>query len=150
VPLLIHYPGLFPATKISEGSEGIDIVPTVADALGVQTDPEWQGASLVSLANGVGGGYPLLAFSSQYENFHAGRMGHYKAKLQGTGAPHIYDLAKDPDERSDLYGKPGNAAATRLLLDPMWILRSWNLEWKKSQWGNAASVTSRFAADLGE
>jgi hypothetical protein len=32
----------------------------------------------------------------------------------------------------------------------MWILRSWNVEWKKSQWGNAAAVTSRFAADLGE
>jgi len=149
VPLLIHYPPMFPATKVTEGTEGIDIVPTLADALGVANDPEWQGASLIPVANGAGG-YPLLAFSSQYENFHAGRMGHYKVKLQGTGAPHLYDLAKDPDERTDLYGKPGTLAATRLLLDPMWILRSWNVEWKKSQWGNAAAVTSRFAADLGE
>jgi hypothetical protein len=32
----------------------------------------------------------------------------------------------------------------------MWLLRNWNVEWKKSQWGNAAAVTNRFAADMGE
>ncbi len=42
------------------------------------------------------------------------------------------------------------AIAARLLLDPMWIMRQWNTEWKKSQWGNAADVSSRFASDLGE
>ena len=35
VPLLIHYPPMFPAGKVTEGTEGIDIVPTIADALGV-------------------------------------------------------------------------------------------------------------------
>ena len=149
VPLLVHYPATFPAVKITEGTEGIDIVPTVADALGVQADPEWQGMSLVALANGAGG-YPLLSFSSQYENAHGGRIGHWKLKLIGTQTPRLYDLAKDPDERNDLWGKPSAQIGARLLLDPMWILRSWNLEWKKSQWGNAAAVTNRFAADLGE
>ena len=149
VPLLIHYPPMFPAVRISEGTEGIDIVPTLADALGVQTDPEWQGASLVGLANGAGG-YPLMSFSSQYENGHGGRIGHWKIKLQGSGAPHLYDLAKDPDERKDLWATPAAAIGARLLLDPMWTLRQWNVEWKKSQWGNAADVSSRFAADLGE
>ena len=43
VPLLIHYPPMFPAGKHLEGTEGIDIVPTLADALGVAHDPEWQG-----------------------------------------------------------------------------------------------------------
>jgi hypothetical protein len=37
-----------------------------------------------------------------------------------------------------------------MMLDAMWLHRAWNVEWKKSQWGNAASVTGRFAADLGE
>ena len=85
VPLLIHYPPMFPAGKVTEGAEAIDIVPTIADALGVAADPEWQGTSLIPLANGVGG-YPLMSFSSQYENAHAGRIGHWKAKLMGTGA----------------------------------------------------------------
>ena len=147
VPLLVHYPAMFPAVRVTEGTESIDIVPTLADALGVPGDAEWQGMSLIPLANGQGG-YPLMSFSSQYENWHAGRIDHYKVKLYGSGMPKVYDLAKDPDERTDLYGK--NEIAARLLLDPMWMLRQWNVEWKKSQWGNAADVSSRFASDLGE
>jgi arylsulfatase A-like enzyme len=149
VPLIIHYPPLFPAAKVSEGTEGIDIVPTLADALGVPTDPEWQGMSLVGLANGAGG-YPLMSVVSQYENAHGGRIGHWKLKLIGTQTPKLYDLAKDPDEHTDIWGKASSEIGARLLLDPMWLLRTWNVEWKKSQWGNAARVTNRFAADLGE
>ena len=44
----------------------------------------------------------------------------------------------------------GSGIGARLLHDPMWLLRAWNAEWKKSQRGNAASVSSRFASDLGE
>ncbi len=149
VPLLIHYPPMFPAGKVSEGAEAIDIVPTIADALGVATDPEWQGMSLMPIANGAGG-YPLMSFSSQYENAHAGRIGHWKVKLMGSGAPRVWDLAKDPDERKDLYGTPSAEIGARLVLDPLWMLRGWNVEWKKAQWGNAADVSGRFAADLGE
>src|SRR6476661_3899687 len=71
-------------------------------------------------------------------------------KIFGPSTPKVFDLAKDPDERKDLYGKPQAEIAARMLLDPMWILRQWNVEWKKAQWGNAADVSSRFAADLGE
>jgi arylsulfatase A-like enzyme len=149
VPLIVRYPPLFPAAKIAAGTEGIDIVPTLADALGIEADPEWQGMSLVGLANGVGG-YPLLSVASQYENGHAGRIGAWKLKLTGTQTPRLYHLAKDPGEHNDLWGKPGSHIGARLLLDPMWLLRGWNAEWKKAQWGNAAAVTSRFAADLGE
>jgi Sulfatase len=149
VPLVVHYPPMFPAVRISEGTEGIDIVPTVADALGVAADPEWQGTSLVGLANG-GGGYPLLSTSSQYENAHGGRIGHWKIKLIGTQTPRLYNLASDAGERNDVWGKPSAQIGARLLLDPMWLLRNWNVEWKKAQWGNPAAVSSRFAADLGE
>ncbi len=147
VPLLIHYPPMFPAARVTEGTENIDIVPTLADALGVEPDAEWQGASLVPLANGQGG-YPTLAFSSMYENWHAGRIGHWKLKIQGPNTPKLYDLAADPDERSDVFAK--SEVGARLMLDAMWMLRNWNVEWKKSQWGNAANVSSKFAADMGE
>ena len=147
VPLIIHYPPMFPASRVKAGVETLDIVPTLADVLGVPTDAEWQGASLLSLANGADG-YPLLAFSSSYENMHAGRIGHWKLQLKGGGTPRLWNLAKDPDEKKDVWGS--SPIGERLLLDPMWMLRAWNVEWKKSQWGNAAAVSSRFAADLGE
>ncbi len=149
VPLLIHYPPQFPAGKVLEGTEAIDIVPTLADALGVANDPEWQGATLMPVANGAGG-YPLMSFSSQYENAHAGRIGHWKLKLVGTGAPKLYDLATDGDEHKDLWADKAAEVGARTLLDPMLELRQWNVEWKKSQWGNAADVSNRFASDLGE
>ncbi|MBA2538886.1 MAG: hypothetical protein H0V17_04560, partial [Deltaproteobacteria bacterium] len=66
------------------------------------------------------------------------------------GAPSLFHLTKDPKELKDLWGNASASVGARLLLDPMWILRQWNVEWKKAQWGNAASVSSRFAADLGE
>ncbi|MGN6106353.1 MAG: sulfatase-like hydrolase/transferase, partial [Kofleriaceae bacterium] len=147
VPLLIHYPPMFPAGRIQSGTEGVDILPTVADALGVANDPEWQGMSLIPLANGALP-YPLISTSSQYENFHGGRIRHWKVRLTGTGAPELYNLSKDPGEHKNLWGTP--SVATRMLLDPMWLFRHWNVEWKKSQWGNPAVVSSRFAADLGE
>jgi len=147
VPLMIHYPPMFPAGRIDTGTEGIDIMPTIADVLGVAMDPEWQGTSLLPLAFGATE-YQLLATSSSYENSHAGRMGHWKVQLKGGGTPHVWNLAKDPEENTDLWGKAHIPA--RLLLDPMWIMRQWNTEWKKSQWGNAADVSSRFASDLGE
>ena len=147
VPLLIHYPKLFPAAKVMSGTDGIDIVPTLADALGVAHDPEWQGMSLLPVANGQGG-YPMLSFQSRYELGHAGRIAHWKATLMAAGNPKIYNMAKDAGEQKDLYGTAH--IGTRVLLDPMWLLRQWNAEWKKSQWGNAADVSNRFAADLGE
>jgi arylsulfatase A-like enzyme len=150
VPLLIHYPAMVPAGKISEGVDDIDIVPTLADALGVAPDAEWQGQSLLPLASGVGAGYPTMPFSSQYENFHTGRIGSWKVKIAGAGPAKVYDLASDPSEMKDLWGEASAEIGARLLLDPMWIMRQWNLEWKKSQWGNAAAVSARFAADLGE
>jgi arylsulfatase A-like enzyme len=147
VPLLIHYPPMFPAAKVMAGTEGVDIVPTLADVLGVPTDAEWQGASLLPLAHG-GGVYPLISISSSYENSHAGRIGNWKVQLKAGASPRIWNLGKDPQEQKDLFGSAH--VATRMLLDPMWLYRNWNVEWKKSQWGNPASVTSRFAADLGE
>ena len=107
------------------------------------------GKDLGGLANG-GGGYPLLSTASQYENAHGGRIGHWKIKLIGTQTPRLYTLASDPGARNDVWGKPSAQIGARLLLDPMWLLRNWNVEWKKAQWGNAAVVSSRFAADLGE
>jgi arylsulfatase A-like enzyme len=150
VPLLIHYPPLLPAGSIPEGAEVIDIVPTIAEALGVAADPQWQGVSLIPLANGVGRGGQRLAMSSMYEGSHAGRIGPWKVRAPGSGKPEVYNLTTDEAELTDLYGQPSSAIGTRLILDPLWMLRQWNREWKKVQWGNAANVSSRFAADLGE
>jgi hypothetical protein len=75
-------------------------------------------------------------------------MGNWKMQLKGGGTPRLWNLAKDPGENTDLWDKAHVPA--RMLLDALWMFRQHNAEWKKSQWGNPAVVTSRFASDLGE
>jgi len=150
VPLLIHYPPLFKPGRHPEGTELIDVVPTVADALGVPLDPEWQGQSLVPLGQGVGAGYPRLSMSSRYEISHGARLAQWKVTVDGGTKTRVYDLAADPGEMKDISSDPAAAIGARAVLDPLWMLRAYNMEWKKSQWGNPANVTARFAQDLGE
>ena len=146
VPLLIHYPPLFPGGSIPEGAEVIDIVPTIADALGVKADPSWQGQSLIPLANGEGRGYPRLSLASHSEASHAARIGGWKIRVSGGARPQLYHIAKQYNEKTDLVTK--RPIARRFVADPLWMLRAYNPQWRKSKWGNAANVTAAFAADL--
>jgi len=150
VPLLVRYPPLIKAGKYTEGTELIDVVPTIADALGTQLDAEWQGQSLIPLTQGIGAGYPRMSLTSMYEDAHGARLGNWKVRIQGGAGVKVFDLASDPEEMKNLAGQATATIGGRAVLDPLWILRTFNLEWKKSQWGNAANVTSRFAQDLGE
>jgi len=150
VPLIIHYPPMFPAGKHPEGTELVDVVPTIADALGVQTDAQWQGQSLIPLANGVGAGYGRMSFSSMYEDSHGARLGDWKVRISGGSNLRVYDLATDPDEMKNLVGDAAASIGGRTVLDPLWLFRTYNKEWNKSIWGNAANVSARFATDLGE
>ena len=148
VPLLIHYPAAIPAGKFTEGAEVVDIVPTIADVMGVPMDPAWQGQSLVPLSHGVGRGYPRMSMASMYERAHAARIGSWKLVAPGGDRPQVYDLADDPAETID---RADDAPiARRFLSDPLWLLRAYNRDWRKSQWGNPANVTAAFAAHFGE
>lgn len=148
VPLVVHYPPMVKPGLVAEGAESVDIVPTIADALGVEFDKEWQGHSLIPLAGGVGAGYPMLSVASQYENYHGGRLGHWKMNLGGAGAPKIFNLRTDENEMKDIYGDAKAHIGTRMMLDAMWQYRNWNEAWHKTAWGNAANVSSTFANDV--
>jgi len=148
VPLLIYYPPLFPTGKIADGVETIDILPTLADVMGVPADKEWQGESLVPLANGVGAGYPRMMMSSQYEGAHAVRMGPWKLRVAGGAKPQLFNLEDNPNETKDVVDD--EYVARRFLDDPLWLLRVNNDAWRKSRWGNPSNVTPQFAADMGE
>jgi len=149
VPLLVRYPPLFPAARIKHATEGIDVLPTIAAALGLPAGAEWQGTSLVPAAHGAEP-YAGLASSSGYEKEHGARVGPWKLRLAGTAAPSLYHLPSDPDEQKDVFGTPAGAIGGRLVLDAMSLLRAHHAVWRKSRWGNAGNVTPRFAADLGE
>lgn len=142
VPLIVHYPPLFPGGKVTAAAEVIDIVPTIADALGLPMDEAWQGRSLIPVANGVGAGYPSMSFASQYEEAHTARVRGWKYEY-GRSGTELFDLANEPGEKTNVAdSKP---YALQMMSDAFWLLRTWNKDWRKSEWGNALNVTPAFA-----
>ncbi len=146
VPLLIHYPPLFPSSRVHQGVEVVDIVPTVADALGVKPSKHWQGTSLIPLANGIGTNYPQMAIASQFEGKHAARVGDIKFVASGGRKPSLYDFRKDQTETKNI--ATSHPITKRVVSDPFWLFRGLNPQWKKSRWGNPANVTKELMQDL--
>jgi arylsulfatase A-like enzyme len=148
VPLVVYYPPLVPGGQISEGAEVIDIVPTLADALGLEPDPEWQGESLIPFAHGVARGYPRMSIASLYGRAYAGRAGPWKLRAQGRETPQLFNVGEEPEEKTDVAGD--YPFARRFVADALWTLRTYNAEWNKRDWGNAANMRAAFPAAMGE
>jgi arylsulfatase A-like enzyme len=149
VPLLVRDPSRFPGgTVIDEGAEGVDLLPTMLDALGAPPIAAAQGASLVPLAQGVNRGWPRPSYASQYEYAHAMRIGRWKIRVGNTGVPIIEDLVEDPDEHKD-YVKI-RPIERRMLTDNLGLFLALRKQWKKSAWGVVSNITAEGAAALDE
>jgi arylsulfatase A-like enzyme len=147
VPLVIYYPPYFPGGKVvEEGVDVLDILPTVTDALGINTPDAVQGESLVALAQGVGGGYPRPSIASQYELAHTMRLGPYKLWVGGTGNIELYDMPNDTHEDKNLWTT--RPVERRALTDAMGLWMANRNQWKKRKWGVASNLSPGFAAEM--
>ncbi|MEO6950966.1 MAG: sulfatase [Polyangia bacterium] len=144
-PLAIYYPPLFPAKIVTEGVETIDLLPTIADALGQKIPDAAQGESLIPLAQGIGAGYPRAACSSQYELAHAMRLDRFKLWVGGSGDTHFADVVADPLENKDL--SKDRPFERRFVNDAMGLWMAYQSKWKKSKWGVASNLKPGFADD---
>jgi arylsulfatase A-like enzyme len=147
VPLLVNYPPLFPpGVAVSEGTESIDILPTLIDALGGKIPPSMQGDSLIGLAQGVGRGYPRPAVASQYEDAHAMRLGDWKIIIRSGGQVRVYDAAADHLEKTDVAAT--RPIERRFLCDALSTFLVYQKDWKKRRWGVASNQTAQFPEDV--
>ena len=148
VPMLVWYPPLFPKAVVQQGSEGVDIYPTILDALGVPLPPELQGESLIPLAQGLGRGYPRPAIASHWEASNAVRLDRWKLFADNSGASRLYDVVGDPEERTPV----GDARPRELrwLTDAYSMARVYERTWRKSSWGNGANMTAQAARELAQ
>jgi len=103
-PLLMHFPGLFPAKIFEEVVEHIDVAPTIVDALGIAAMPDAQGQSLLALMRGQNSPerYPYSALLFGRPKRRALRIGDYKIRVQKGGAVELYDRRADPSEKQNL------------------------------------------------
>jgi arylsulfatase A-like enzyme len=147
VPLLIHDPARFPGgTIVDEGAEGVDLLPTVLDAVGAPIVPEAQGRSLIALAQGVGRGWAQPSYSSMFEYAHAMRIGRWKIRVPPSGVPLVHDLVEDPIERTDLAAT--RAVERRMLTDNLGMVLALRKVWRKREWGVTTNLSAEGAAAL--
>jgi arylsulfatase A-like enzyme len=143
VPMAIIYPPLIPAGEIQEGSESIDILPTIIDAIGGTLPAGMQGRSLVPLTQGIGKGYLAPSIASKYELEWVMRLGDWKLRTAG-GNTELYDLASDYYEKKDL--ADSRAIERRYLTDALSTFLVNQKDWRKSTDGLANNMTAAGAA----
>ncbi len=144
VPLLIHYPAQFPAAIIEDqGAEGVDILPTILDALGAPPLASAQGRSLRPLVAGEGRGWTSPSYASQYEYAHAMRLGRWKIAVNIRNQVNVFDMREDLYEERDL--SASRPVERRMLADHLGLFLATRARWQKASWGVVSSITAEGA-----
>ncbi|MBV8842597.1 MAG: sulfatase-like hydrolase/transferase [Bryobacterales bacterium] len=119
VPLLIKYPKQQTAARNDLLVSQVDIMPTILDCAGIPMPVASPGRSVQRLNNMLA--HPVFAESLGVERdtkFHGWRRAIFDDRMKlidsPAGAPELYNLEADPDERNNLY-TPGNPRAQQLL-----------------------------------
>jgi arylsulfatase A-like enzyme len=109
VPLYIHGPGVRPR-KVMQAASLMDLSPTILDLFSLDTPARYMGQSLVPF---LAGRTPDLARPLAIDSATRGHVrgmlfdGHIKAIEQVVnGTEEVYDLDKDPAEKSNLAEAP--------------------------------------------
>jgi arylsulfatase A-like enzyme len=147
VPLVLWYPPLVPAVgAVDEGVEGVDLLPTVLDAIGKAPMDSAQGESLLPLVNGVGRGYVRPSYASMNEHSHTLRLGRWKGWIGRTGRMALYDMETDRDERNDLAAE--RPLERQMVNDALTLFVANRWKWKKREWGVASNMNAAAAEAL--
>jgi choline-sulfatase len=111
VPLIARGPGI-DSTVVDQPVSLLDLIPTMADAVGTERDPAWQGESLLPLLRGDSDPDPSRTVFSEY---HAHGVSHgmfmlrreqYKYVYYPDNPPQLFDVAADPEELENLATDP--------------------------------------------
>ncbi|MDJ0851212.1 MAG: sulfatase [Myxococcota bacterium] len=123
VPLLLRFPDdRYAGTVVGEPVSGVDVAPTILDALGLAVPGAFAGRSLLPLVRGESvASRPVFSQIRRFNRKWAVRTDRHKLVYTadtGTnafGVPvrpgyELYDLAADPGERRDRYAESGPEA----------------------------------------
>lgn len=109
VPLIIRAPFAFPARRVENFAELVDIAPTILDALGISVPSSYQGESLLGLMFGSKEREKNVAYTeTYYPRLHYGwselKGFYYNKKWKYILAPRdeLYDIRKDKWEKDNL------------------------------------------------
>jgi arylsulfatase A-like enzyme len=110
IPLIAHYPGVIEKGQVSDLFIGqYDFMPTILDMAGL--DVEIANSPGRSFAEHLKGNELEAWSDAVYMDQEATRVIRtsqysYWKRLKGTGEHELYDIQKDPEQKSNLYGNP--------------------------------------------
>jgi choline-sulfatase len=101
IPFIIKGPGVKPG-RYSHWTQSIDIAPTLADLAGVPKGAHWQGRSQAPVLKGTGPAVVLPVYSEYSERRTIIDPSGMKLLLGDPSGPMLFDLKKDPGEKTNL------------------------------------------------
>jgi arylsulfatase A-like enzyme len=127
VPLLVRLPGGAGAGRVELPVSGLDVLPTVLEAVGSEADPALPGRSLLGAASQplpeVPVFFELMRRGESAEGVRLGRWKLYR-RLEPSVLPSLYDVEGDRGETMDRRGAAAEASE-RLA----GVLDAWNVRW---------------------
>ena len=131
VPLIVSMPGTVPRGRVSDAMlSQYDWFPTILDVLGIQA-PGMDALPGRSFASALGGGkdagHGAVVIYDEYGPVRMARTRDWKYVHRYPYGPHeLYDLARDPGERTNLFDRlPQRPDAAARLLELKAILDTW-------------------------
>jgi arylsulfatase A-like enzyme len=117
VPLLVKLPGVEP-TRVDRSVALVDVLPTIADWLDVEPPAETRGVSLLGRDDTP---RPIFLETQRLRRLRGVVLGNLKLIVDlDSGEVELFDLASDPDERSNLSaGRPEQVRTLRRLVDAL-------------------------------
>ena len=142
-PLVFRYPPAFPKGKVVEvEADGVDLLPTLTEALGKPAPEAVQGESLLPWIAASGSIYPRTSIATHYNEIYSLRSGDWKLHLHRGGRTKVFDLSSDPTEQTNL--KDRRPVARRYLADALALFLAHQKRWKKATWGVPTNLRPGF------
>lgn len=133
VPMVVWGPGVEAGAVVDAPAALLDLLPTMAGAVGIDADPAWRGRSLLPVVTGEREADPDRAVFSEYHAHGTSRgmfmlrRGRYKYVYYPDNPDQLFDVEADPDETVNLADAPAPefaairdelAADLRAVVDP--------------------------------
>jgi arylsulfatase A-like enzyme len=141
VPLMIRYPGVLPAGRVTNGTDGVDLLPTLQALLGQPMAKDVQGANILPYV-GASKAYPTAVMASQGTGSFALAAGPAKVIMRSEKSIKAFDLNRDSAELTDVFGT--KMVTTLAALDPLALYLTRKKTWTKSTWGAPNNITPAF------
>ena len=110
VPLILFIPRMG-GKEINALAQGVDIMPTILDLVGIKTPKHVQGKSLLPVILGTKESVRDYAFSQTVSNFFSIRSKEWKYITNFVGDEELYNLKQDPSEKENLVSMESNISS---------------------------------------